>query len=250
MDRRTSGTGKKKSISVRTPNIREERVCMDLILAVDLKGGVVVHGRSGARETYRPLGWGLAPSAEPEAYLEALGPRRVYFADLDRIAGYGDHLPLVRRLAPRFEACYVDAGWRSVAECSTSTGFVPVLGTETIGDALGDCPRGVLSVDCRDGVVVPGGEDPVAFLESVRSFSFAAHLVLDIGGVGTRRGLDPPLLALLRSASDRPLLWGGGVGTTDDLDLLERTGFDGAIVATAVHSGAIPLDAVRRGRWS
>ncbi|HQJ87563.1 MAG TPA: HisA/HisF-related TIM barrel protein, partial [Methanoregulaceae archaeon] len=46
------------------------------------------------------------------------------------------------------------------------------------------------------------------------------------------------------------LFYGGGVRSTADLDLLRDAGFDGAIVATAVHRGCIPLDAIRSGRWS
>ncbi len=223
---------------------------MELILAVDLRGGLVVHGAAGARETYRPLDWGIAPSAEPEKYLEALRPRHVYIADLDRIMGTGDHGAMIARLAPRVETCYVDAGYSSAAACRAATGFVPVLGTETAADALGDCPGGVLSLDCRDGRVLPHGGDPVALLEQVRDLAFAGHLYLDLGSVGTGRGLDPALLARIRSASDRRLLYGGGVASPADLDLLAAAGYDGAIVATAVHRGAIPLEAVRRGTWS
>ena len=222
---------------------------MELILAVDLMGGLVVHGAAGARETYRPLEWGLSPSAEPLEYLAALRPRHVYIADLDRIMLAGDHGTVIARLARRVRTCYVDAGFTSAEECMAATGFTPVLGTETAGDALGDCPGGVLSLDCHDGRVLPQGEDPVSFLERVRELAFDGHLYLEIGSVGTRRGLDPALLARVRSASDRRLLYGGGVGSTADLDLLADAGYDGAIVATAVHRGAIPLDAIRRGAW-
>lgn len=223
---------------------------MELILAVDLRGGLVVHGASGARETYRPLDWGLAPSAMPQEYLEALRPRQIYIADLDRIMGLGDHGSAIARLAPLVETCYVDAGFTSADVCRGAAGFVPVLGTETAGNALGDCPDGILSLDCRGGRVLPHGEDPVEFLAKVRDLAFAGHLYLDIGSVGTGRGLDPALLDRIRSASDRPLLYGGGVASTTDLDLLSDAGYDGAIVATAVHRGTIPIDAVRRGTWS
>lgn len=230
--------------SERTPDQR-----MELILAVDLRGGLVVHGAAGARSTYRPLDWGLSPSAEPEEYLAALRPRHLYIADLDRIEGTGEHGTVIARLAPRVETCYVDAGFGSAAECRAATGFTPVLGTETAGDALGDCPGGVLSLDCRDGRVLPRSDDPASFLERVRDLAFEAHLFLDISSVGTARGLDPDLLARVRSASDRRLLYGGGVASPGDLDLLADTGYDGAVVATAVHRGTIPLDAIRRGTW-
>jgi len=223
---------------------------MDLILAVDLRAGLVVHGAAGARETYRPLDWGLSPSAEPKKYLATLRARHIYIADLDRIERTGDHGALIASLASRVDTCYVDAGFTSAGECRTATGFVPVLGTETSADALGDCPGGILSLDCRDGRVLPHGEDPVAFLETVGTLEFAGHLYLDIGSVGTGRGLDPVLLARIRAASDRQLIYGGGVASAADLDLLRDAGYDGAIIATAVHRGAIPLDAVRRGAWS
>ena len=222
---------------------------MELILAVDLRSGLVVHGAAGARETYRPLDWGLSPSAEPAAYLAALRPRNLYIADLDRIERTGDHAALIHRLASTVATCYVDAGFASAMECRDTTGFVPVLGTETAADALGDCPDGVLSLDCRDGRVLPHGEDPAAFLGRVRDLAFAAHLYLDVGSVGTGRGFDMGPLARVRDATDRRLLYGGGVASTADLDLLRDAGYDGAIVATAVHRGAVPLDAVRRGAW-
>lgn len=222
---------------------------MELILAVDLRGGLVVHGSSGARETYRPLDWGLSPSAEPLEYVTALRPRHVYLADLDRITGAGDHSAQVARIASCVQTCYVDAGFSSAAACRAAQGFVPVLGTETAADELGDCPGGVLSLDCRGGRLIPHGEDPVVFLERTRHLAFAAHLYLEIGLVGTGRGLDHDLLDRIRSASGLPLLYGGGVATTDDLDLLAASGYDGAIVATAVHRGRVPLDAIRRGTW-
>lgn len=222
---------------------------MNLILALDLKGGLVVHGRSGARESYRPLDWGLSSTADPGSYLAALRPRHLYIADLDRIGRTGDHAREITDLARHVETCYVDAGFRSAEECRSVDGFVPVLGTETAGSDLGDCPCALLSLDCREGLVTPWDEDPLNSLYRVRDLAFAGHLLLDISAVGTERGLDADLLARLRAASERPLFYGGGVRTTSDLDLLRDTGFDGAIVATAVHRGTIPLDAVRSGRW-
>jgi len=45
----------------------------------------------------------------------------------------------------------------------------------------------------------------------------------------------------------RRLLYGGGVAGVDDIHLLSDIGFDGAIIATAVHRGTVPLDWIRRG---
>jgi phosphoribosylformimino-5-aminoimidazole carboxamide ribotide isomerase len=52
----------------------------------------------------------------------------------------------------------------------------------------------------------------------------------------------------MRAAYHRKLFWGGGVATPDDLAMLCDAGFDGAIIATALHHKKIPLDWIRRGR--
>ncbi len=50
-----------------------------------------------------------------------------------------------------------------------------------------------------------------------------------------------------RSAYDGKLLYGGGVASVADLELIRDAGYDGAIVATALHKGAIPVEWIRRG---
>ena len=56
------------------------------------------------------------------------------------------------------------------------------------------------------------------------------------------------MLETLRSAYHRKLFWGGGVANTSDLETLCNAGFDGAIIATALHHKKIPLAWIRRGR--
>jgi len=218
---------------------------MECILAMDLKGGVVVHGAKGRRETYAPLDWGLAASAEPAAYLADMRPKYLYIADLDRICGVGDHDRQVKELAGMVERCYVDRGCRSPSDLMG--GVVNVIGTETAGDDLAGYAGCYLSVDIMDGRVVPSGEAPRSVLEQAEALPFAGCILLHISGVGTGCGL-PVDLEDLRAAYGGRLLWGGGVSGVRDLDVLEGAGFDGAIVATGVHRGTIPLEWLREGR--
>ena len=53
----------------------------------------------------------------------------------------------------------------------------------------------------------------------------------------------------MRNAYGKKLFYGGGVRNGHDLDRLARAGFDGAIVATGVHKGSIPLESLREGYW-
>ena len=109
---------------------------MDLVLAMDLKNGFVVHGKKGDRASYRPLTWGLSPVADPIRYLEVMQPRYLYIADLDRIAGTGSHDPIILSCAGMVERCYIDRGTRSPDDSLEGVHIVNVVGTETAGDLL------------------------------------------------------------------------------------------------------------------
>jgi phosphoribosylformimino-5-aminoimidazole carboxamide ribotide isomerase len=223
---------------------------MELILAVDLVGGLVVHGQRGDRATYRPLTWGLSPSAEPEAYLSSLRPRFLYVADLDRIQGGSPQDDLVRRCAARVERCYLDRGFRSPTECAAVPEVIPVVGTETAAptiEGLAAYRGGYLSIDIKGGNVVPFEMKPSEMLKRASAMSFEGCILLDVGAVGTEQGLDRVSLEDLRACYPGRLLYGGGVAGTGDLDLLADAGFDGAIVATAIHRGAVPLGWLQRG---
>jgi phosphoribosylformimino-5-aminoimidazole carboxamide ribotide isomerase len=220
---------------------------MDLILAADLKSGNIVHGMSGKRDEYRPVVTPLATTAEPVRYVEEIRPRYLYIADLDRISGSGSHDPLIPVLADRVARLLLDRGCRGPADILRIPGVIPVIGTETAGPDLESYPGGFLSVDVKDGRVIPRGLDPAMVLARAGRCRFDGCILLDIGGVGTGRGLDPDRLAAYREAYPGTLLWGGGVASMDDLYLLLRSGYDGAIIATALHQGHIPLDLIREG---
>ncbi len=223
---------------------------MDLVLAMDLKGGRVVHGKRGERTTYRPLDWGLSASAEPVAYLRVIRPALLYIADLDRIAGTGSHDREIRACARMVRRCFVDRGSRTPEDLLSGDHITNVIGTETAGEDLTRYAAGILSLDIRDGVVIPSKRDPREILREAAALPFEGCLILDLGAVGTEGGLSAAQLAGFRAAYPGYLLFGGGVAGEADLELLAAEGFNGAVVATAVHRGHIPLDAVRRGSWS
>jgi phosphoribosylformimino-5-aminoimidazole carboxamide ribotide isomerase len=68
-------------------------------------------------------------------------------------------------------------------------------------------------------------------------------IVLDLARVGSRGGPDSSVLAQIRRAApDVELIAGGGVRGADDLAALARLGYDGALVATALLTGALTSD--------
>jgi phosphoribosylformimino-5-aminoimidazole carboxamide ribotide isomerase len=221
---------------------------MELVLAMDLKAGLVVHGEKGNRSGYLPLTWGASPVADPIGFLRHIRPVSIYIADLDRISGTGSHDGLIRECNSLVGHCYADRGCRGPTDMVDLPHLENVIGTETCGTDLESYHGGYLSIDMKNGAVIPSGDDPVEFLSSVSSFDFAGCILLDITAVGTRKGLKENDLSRFRNAYSGRLLWGGGVASVDDLHTLRRAGFDGAIIATALHKGTIPVDLVRRGQ--
>lgn len=219
---------------------------MKVILAADLKDGMVVHGKSGNRSEYTPLTWGLSPSAEPHSYIAVMKPKYLYIADLDRIAFCGDHTETILRLAEKVAELYVDRGTEIPEEYLPSP-ITTVVGTETIDAPFEEFSGGYLSIDIRDGKVIPNGEDPAAFLASVADTPFEGFIILNISSVGTESGIDTAFVSALRAVTKKPLFYGGGVRSEEDLRVLADAGFDGAIISTAVHKGAVPLALIQEG---
>ncbi|MCK9630233.1 MAG: HisA/HisF-related TIM barrel protein [Methanoregula sp.] len=221
---------------------------MELVLAMDLKNNLVVHGKSGQRDRYKPLDWGRSPTAEPVRFVKAIRPRSIYIADLDRISGTGSHDMVVRQCAREVSACYIDRGSRSPGDRLEGYHIKNIVGTETGGDDLVQYPGGFLSLDIKNGRVIPSGRDPVDVLRQANGWKFEGCIILNITAVGTESGIDRQRLEAMRSAYHRKLYYGGGVSTIADLEAISAAGFDGAIIATALHHKTVPIEWIRRGR--
>lgn len=221
---------------------------MKVILAVDLKNGLVVQGKSGHRDEYAPLTWGLSPSAEPHTYLSVMKPKYLYVADLDRIAFCGDHTETILRLAGSVSETYVDRG-AEIPEEYLPYPIKTIVGTETIDAPFEEFEGGFLSIDIKEGKVIPDLEEPISFLEKVASTPFEGFIILNITSVGTECGVSADFIKSLRAATTKPLYYGGGIRSEADLDALYAAGFDGAIISTAAHKGEIDIAYIHKGEY-
>ena len=224
-------------------------VGMDIVLAMDLRHRAVVHGKMGNRAAYLPLDWGISGTAEPLPYISRLRPKYLYIADLDRIEKTGSHDDVIRACARNVVCCYVDRGIKTPDEYLSGDHIVNVIGTETCGDDLSRYHDGFLSLDIKHGRVIPYDRSPVDVLVEAERLGFKGCILLNLGAVGTRSGIDQMELRALRSVYSGKLLYGGGIAAKNDLYRLAGAGFDGAIIATAVHCGEIPLEWVQEGRF-
>jgi phosphoribosylformimino-5-aminoimidazole carboxamide ribotide isomerase len=238
---------------------------MRVIPVIDLRRGVAVHAVRGDRERYRPLRSRIAEGSDPvhltRAVRERFGLDELYVADLDAIAG-GPGSPAVIAALALEGRVMVDAG----AAAATAVARVlelgvagVVIGTESLPGAeafrrlrieLPDAPL-VLSLDLRSGKVLSpdpalAGAAAVDALARLADAGAREAIVLDLARVGSGEGPDVMLLGELRSRfPDVELLAGGGVRHAGDLRALADAGVAGALVATALHRGAIGPDELR-----
>jgi phosphoribosylformimino-5-aminoimidazole carboxamide ribotide isomerase len=238
---------------------------MRVIPVIDLKSGAVVHAVRGERERYRPLRSRIVAGSDPiqvaRVVREELGLDELYVADLDAMAGGPGHPEIVAALA-REGRVIVDAGVTEVAAVGLLLELGAarvVIGTETLANKaalerlraeLPGAPL-VLSLDLRAGRVL----SPDAKLARLGAAEALARLapsgvreviVLDLARVGSGEG---PEVALVHELCARfpelELLVGGGVRDVADLRALAHAGAAGALVATALHRGAIGPGDVR-----
>lgn len=235
---------------------------------MDLARGQAVHARAGNRALYRPVESVLTPGhqgdplALVQAYRDSVGARECYVADLDAIQGRELQRDLLRDLARAAAPCglLLDAAAHSSARVRAVLALgaaAVVIGLETLPrlelleGAVAAAPPGsiVFSLDLRLGrpILSPemaasgaGPPEPDDLASRAVDAGVGAVLLLDVGRVGTGGGVDLELLRRLRRRFPHVrLLAGGGVAGVEDLRRLAEAGCDGALVATALHSGRI-----------
>jgi len=194
-------------------------------------------------------------------YVDRLGIRELYVADLDAIEGGASSMNagLLGRIAALGAPMWVDAGVTTAAAADAvldAGASLVIVGLETltglealvaISQAIGG-DRVAFSVDLRNGmpITLPGAElsrwSAAEIARSAAGGGAGTIIVLDLARVGTGGGPDLESITAMRRAVPQVALFaGGGVRSAEDVDGLARAGCDGALVATALLSGALRL---------
>jgi HisA/HisF family protein len=236
-----------------------------VIGVVDLSDGMAVHAQGGARAHYGPVrslaGRPIRPGdarAIVRWYVEELGVREIYVADLDALRGRPPQHALIRALASFDVPLWLDAAIGTVAAARTAVedgATRVVVGLETLAslDALAEicradsgCQSVAFSLDLRRGqpLVAPGAALGSQTAEQIAAAAVAAGaggiIVLDLARVGMRRGLDLDLLARVRARIPQAeLIVAGGVRGVTDLAAAAAAGCNAALVATALYDGRL-----------
>ena len=242
---------------------------MKVIPVIDVLNGIVVHAARGKRREYQPLQSYLCKSDEPlkvARTFKAIGFSELYVADLDAITGVAAvNFQVFRRIAVETGLkLMVDAGVadletvRKLLECGVAD---VVIGTETlpsksfVGEAvkLFGSERVLVSLDMKGdkilaGLGFVGCIDPLCLMSEFKEMGVKRVIVLDLERVGSGEGVNVDFLKKVIEDVSIDVYVGGGVRGVKDLVELKDLGVSGVLVATALHSGKISIEELKRAK--
>jgi phosphoribosylformimino-5-aminoimidazole carboxamide ribotide isomerase len=221
---------------------------MKIIPVIDLKDGVVIHARQGNRQCYQPISTGLCKSADIfqviEAFFGVYAFDTFYIADLNAITNQGDHDQLINEVLIQYPniTFWIDRGYQQYVQHSPEN-MLPVLGSEsyqneTVAEIMAFKNNFILSLDYLLADALGA-----ASLFSEPSFWPKNIIIMTLERVGSNNGPDLKKLSeFFKKYPNKNFIAAGGIRDKLDFVALSETGIHQALVASALHSGAITAD--------
>lgn len=219
---------------------------MRVIPVIDLKNGLVVHAKLGQRQSYSPIHSNLCQSPLIEdvlaAYLTLYPFKIIYIADLDAIIEHKPQTSLIRSVLSEHPdlTFWIDSGFLDQPAAYPHLNYVPVLGseaytTESISVLDQFAKNAILSLDFS-------AESPLGAQQLFQRTDYWPQqiIIMTLQRVGSDQG--PDLKKLQHFKQNYPhyeFIAAGGIRNRDDLLALQASGVESALVASALHSGAI-----------
>ncbi|MGR9046535.1 MAG: HisA/HisF-related TIM barrel protein [Gammaproteobacteria bacterium] len=220
---------------------------MQIIPVIDLKNGHVVRAVQGNRAQYQPIHSPLCQSSAIkdviEAFLNLYPFRAIYIADINALTGTGHHFDQISEVLARYPALdfWLDAGFTDYPEqYAAYANCIPIIASEVLhknalmhlNDLKG---RYILSLDFLGDTPLGAEEvflNPRVWPDTV--------IIMTLSQVGSNLGPDfQKLTDYRRRFGDKEFVAAGGIRNRTDLTYLKKTGIRHALIASALHSGAI-----------
>ena len=223
------------------------------IPVIDLKQHQAVSGKSGMRDTYKPLNTVFAPSANPVEIAQGLklnGADEMYIADLDLIESQGHNINDVKMVNTIIPVIF-DGGVKNLEsfEFFLEYAYKIIVPTETLEsvDELRKIfekypkERIVVSVDTKNNELLAKNMNMTLseFKDVLIELDPNDIILLDITGVGTEKGYNEYLLNEFEELKDKLIIAGGL--NKDSLGELESLGIKRVLIGTSLHSGEVKL---------
>lgn len=235
---------------------------MDLLPAIDLRGGQVVRLLRGDYD--RQTTYGDAPAEQAKVFLDAAA-RWIHVVDLDAARSgeltNTEHIRAICQLAAQrgaFVECgggvrdtdrvrmLLDLGVQRLVIGSAAMKDWPWF-ESLLADASIPSERLALGLDARDGrLAAEGWTEQLDLLamdlaRQVSGSGLGAIVYTDIARDGMLAGVNVDATAQMVRATDVPVVASGGVTTLEDIRLCREVGCGGAILGKALYEEKIDL---------
>lgn len=231
-------------------------VAVEVIPAIDLRGGLVVRLRQGDFESERA--YGDDPAATAAAYAAA-GAQRLHVVDLDAARGGSHNRGAVAAILDRGGlAVQVAGGIRSPADADRWLGAgaaAVVMGTTAVREpgllrelAAQRPGRVLAALDVKAGrpaVTGWSGVEDLALEQLLAAWeesSLGGVIVTSVDRDGTLAGPDLDILKRVRALTRHRLTYSGGIAELADLEAVRNAGADAVIVGRSLLEGRFRLE--------
>ncbi|MCS3923135.1 HisA/HisF-related TIM barrel protein [Methanosalsum natronophilum] len=232
-----------------------------VLLVLDILNNYLVHAVKGEREKYNKIESfsQISDTSHPLEIVENIKPKEVYIADLNRLhfsKTNEENVDTIYQIRNKAKT-YLDWGIESINDVHYASKMADhlILGTEstkleTLKAAVSSYPGRVsVSIDQKNGKILKVDEcipdDPLKIIKLLNGLNIKDIIYLDLSRVGTSKGFDEKLVSKLVLESKHDILLGGGIRDCEDIKLLNNIGVKGALAATALHNGSIPLSILK-----
>jgi len=224
---------------------------MNIIPVIDLKDGHVVSAQQGHRNSYQPIKSNISKSSAIEdiieAYLDIHPFKNIYIADLNEISKKGTNKDLINTIIkqnPNIEF-WVDSGKKShEVSVVTHKNYKPVIGSESQDSMKMEIlANSILSLDFFPN---QGYKGPSELINN--SLLWPNNIIImTLDKVGGKQGPDFEKLSyFLAKAPDKNFIAAGGIRHEQDLLDLKKIGIQQALIASALHSGEINHQTIKK----
>jgi phosphoribosylformimino-5-aminoimidazole carboxamide ribotide isomerase len=226
-----------------------------IIPVLDIKNEKAVSGKSGKRETYKPLKTIYHNSSSPIKIANALkiaGASRIYIADLDSIEGIGSNFNIIKQINEHHIPVMLDCGVENLDDVANALKIADkvIVATETIKNIEElsrifnsfSKDRLIISIDIKNGKLFSKhlNIDLEKLTTIIKNLNPKEIIVLDISRIGLEKGVDKGLIKKFRGIEES-LIIGGGIRYNDIIQL-EKCGIKKFLVGSTLHNGNLKLN--------
>ena len=216
---------------------------MELIPAIDLLDNIVVKAFLGERKKYKPINTKLSNSSRLEnviiGLLKEYKFKIIYIADLNAIMGNKNNFKIIKKVIRKFPKIdfWVDYGVKNFLDFKKyhDNRFKTIIGSETLKntDELKKIYKHkkrefILSLDFKNNFFL----GPKNLIKNNKLWpKKTIFMILD--SVGSKKR--SKLIKLFNVNQKKDYYLAGGISNNKDIKFLEKKGFKGAILSTAIH---------------